>query len=95
MTMTHCALVITLQGLFTEWMRITHMRHIPCRQVVLSEKCRVFLAKCLSGENSVCQTVRSVRCSFDKVPFARSAKCFSGSVFRQNVGAAECKRPEL
>ena len=46
------------------------------RQVVAS-------AKCLFGEKSVRQTVRSTKCSFDKVSFGKMSA--RQNVFRQSV----------
>ena len=57
------------------------LKFLYFRQVVVS-------AKCLFGEKSVRQTVRSTKCSFDKVSIGKMSvrqNVFRQSVFRQSV----------
>ena len=57
------------------------LKFLYFRQVVVS-------AKCLFGEKCVRQTVRSTKCSFDKVSVGKMSvrqNVFRQSVFRQNV----------
>ena len=72
----------------------------------LSASCPFSKMSCLFGKMYFrrkvrSQTVRSVRCSLDKVPFGRSAKCFSGKVsfgkmsVPQSASAPSCKSIQI
>ena len=86
-------MAITIQWLFYNYTMIENytflrnesqpLKSLYFRQVVVS-------AKCLFGEKSVRHTVRSTKCSFDKVSVGKMSvrqNVFRESVFRQNVRA--------
>ena len=67
------------------------LKFLYFRQVFVS-------AKCLFGEKSVCQTVRSTKCSFDKVSVGKMSlrqNVFRQNVFRQSVFRQNVRQPSI